>query len=153
MTSSPDAVAPTFRRAAHGSPFRVAVRNREFLAGSAHDSFPESVPDAGELIPTFAAEQADCPSPVLATDEQGPLWTRRYSDDKSAIDCAGLGEALRALDAKRMVVGHTVHEEGISSACDGRVWRIDTGLSKMYGGPMQVLQIQGDAVTVLKGRP
>jgi hypothetical protein len=92
------------------------------------------------------------PSPVLATDDQGPLWTRRYSDDRSSIDCAGLGEALRALDAKRMVVGHTVHEEGISSACDGRVWRIDTGLSALYGGPLQVLQIEGDTVTVLKGR-
>jgi hypothetical protein len=91
------------------------------------------------------------PSPVLAGDEQGPLWTRRYSDDKTAIDCAGLAEALQALGAKRMVVGHTVHEEGISPACDGHVWRIDTGLSSYYGGPLQVLQIQGDTVTVLKG--
>jgi hypothetical protein len=93
------------------------------------------------------------PSPVLAGDEQGPLWTRRYSDDKAKVDCAGLAETLKALGAKRMVVGHTVHEEGISPACDGRVWRIDTGLSSHYGGPLQVLQIQGDIVTVLKGRP
>jgi hypothetical protein len=92
------------------------------------------------------------PSPVLATDEQGPLWTRRYSDDKSGLDCPGLAEALRALGAKRMVVGHTVHEEGISSACDGRVWRIDTGLSAFYGGPMEILEIQGDQVTVLRAK-
>jgi alpha-ketoglutarate-dependent taurine dioxygenase len=62
----PGAVAPTFRRVEHGSPFRVPVRDRPFLAGSAHDNFPENVPDAGETIPVFAAEQADCPRPVLA---------------------------------------------------------------------------------------
>jgi alpha-ketoglutarate-dependent taurine dioxygenase len=59
-------VAPTFHRVEHGAPFRVPVRNREFLAGSAHDNFPESVPDVGEMIPTIAAERADCPRPVLA---------------------------------------------------------------------------------------
>jgi alpha-ketoglutarate-dependent taurine dioxygenase len=59
-------VAPTFRRVEHSAPFRVPVRNREFLAGSAHDSFPESVPDAGEMIPTLMAAQVSCPYPVLA---------------------------------------------------------------------------------------
>ena len=49
------AAAPAFRRVGPGAPFRVAVRNREFLAGSAHESFPESVPDAGEMIPTLQA--------------------------------------------------------------------------------------------------
>lgn len=87
---------------------------------------------------------------ALANDQEGPLWTRRYSDDKSGVDCAGLQATLSALSAKRMVVGHTPHEEGISSACDGHVWRIDTGLSGYYGGPTQVLEIRGDQVTVLK---
>lgn len=87
---------------------------------------------------------------ALGNDQEGPLWTRRYSDDKSGVDCAGLQATLTALSAKRMVVGHTPHEEGISSACDGRVWRIDTGLSSYYGGPSQVLEIRGDQVTVLK---
>jgi hypothetical protein len=92
------------------------------------------------------------PSPVLAADERGPLWTRGYSDDKAGIDCEGLGEALRALGVKRMVVGHTVHQDGISAACDGRVWRIDTGMSAFYGGPLQALEMRGDAVTVLRDR-
>jgi hypothetical protein len=29
------------------------------------------------------------------------------------------------------------------------VWRIDVGLSRAYGGPIQVLEIRGDAVSVL----
>jgi hypothetical protein len=87
--------------------------------------------------------------PALATQEDGPLWTRRYSDDAAPIDCAGLRETLAALGVDRMVVGHTPHRDGISAACDGHVWRIDTGLSKYYGGALQVLEIQGDKATVL----
>jgi hypothetical protein len=90
------------------------------------------------------------PPPELAEDPEGPLWTRRYSNDKTALDCDGLGAALAALSVKRMVVGHTPHEKGISSGCDGRVWWIDCGLSKVYGGPMQVLEIRGDRVVVLR---
>jgi hypothetical protein len=93
----------------------------------------------------------DGPSPVLAGDQDGPLWTRRYSDDKAGVDCAGLAEALKALGIERMVVGHTPHDGGISSACDGHVWRIDTGLSAYYGGPLEILEIKGDKATVLHG--
>jgi hypothetical protein len=87
---------------------------------------------------------------ALANDEEGPLWTRRYSEDKSGIDCAGLLSTLTALSATRMVVGHTPHQDGISPACEGRVWRIDTGLAGYYGGPTQVLEIRGERVAVLK---
>jgi len=66
VNTSSGAVAPTFHRVGHGPPFSVPVRNRAFLAGSAHDSFPESVPDVGEMIPTLAAQEADRPRPVLA---------------------------------------------------------------------------------------
>jgi hypothetical protein len=89
--------------------------------------------------------------PALATQEDGPLWTRRYSDDAAPIDCAGLRETLAALGVERMVVGHTPHHDGISPACDEHVWRIDTGLSAYYGGPLQVLEIRGDKATVLRG--
>jgi alpha-ketoglutarate-dependent taurine dioxygenase len=41
------------------------VRNRAFLAGSAHDNFPESVPDFGNMIPTVASGRVDCPHSVL----------------------------------------------------------------------------------------
>jgi hypothetical protein len=38
----------------------------------------------------------------------------------------------------------------ISPACDGKAWRIDVGLSKYYGGPIEVLELRGDKATVLK---
>jgi hypothetical protein len=87
---------------------------------------------------------------ALAADPEGPLWTRRYSDDKAGVDCERLGTALAALELDRMVVGHTPHLEGVSSACEGKVWRIDTGLSAFYGGAHEVLEIRGGAVNVLR---
>ena len=35
--------------------------------------------------------------------------------------------------AQRMVVGHTIQEAGINTACNDRVFRIDVGLSQGCG--------------------
>jgi hypothetical protein len=87
--------------------------------------------------------------PEAIVDPEGPVWTRAYSANPDAAACAMLDEALEILDVERMVVGHTVHTEGVTSACDGKVWMVDVGLAKYYGGPVQVLEIRGDAVQVL----
>lgn len=79
---------------------------------------------------------------------EGVVWTRVYAQD-DAQTCALLGDALARLDAKRMVVGHTVQKDGITSACDGRAWRIDVGMAAHYGGQVQVLLIEGDRVEPL----
>ncbi|MDG4767688.1 TauD/TfdA family dioxygenase [Solwaraspora sp. WMMD406] len=47
---------PAFHQVDHGEPFRIPVRDRPFLAGSAHPSFPDFVPDVGQMIPTLRAE-------------------------------------------------------------------------------------------------
>jgi hypothetical protein len=49
-----------------------------------------------------------------------------------------------------MVMGHTVQDEGISSACEGRAWHVDVGMAAHYGGPVEVLEIVGDSVRVLR---
>jgi hypothetical protein len=80
-----------------------------------------------------------------------PTWSRRESVPRpSQAACARLAEVLRALGARRLVVGHTIQDGGISSACDGQVWRIDVGMSRVYGGPVQVLSIAGERVEVLR---
>jgi hypothetical protein len=91
--------------------------------------------------------------PSVLVAEDGPVWTRVYSTEDAAPDCAALGSALAALGARRMVVGHTVQHHGITSGCDERVWRIDVGLSRAFGGPVQALEIRGDAVSVLREGP
>lgn len=89
------------------------------------------------------------PFPEVLNDENSPIWTRLYSDTRQPPDCERLQQTLVKLGAERMIVGHTVQPE-INSACAGRVWRIDTGMSQAYGGTVQVLEITSDQVQVLK---
>jgi hypothetical protein len=93
-------------------------------------------------------ELSSPPPPI--TDDEGPVWTRRYSEHDAAPDCERLARALTSLGMRRMVVGHTVQPKGISSACDDRVWRIDVGMAAVYGGPVEALEIRGGAVRVLR---
>lgn len=88
-------------------------------------------------------------APAIVMEADGPIWTRAYSSAPQAAECAALVETLRMLDSKRMVMGHTVQPQGIRSECDGRAWLIDVGMSKFYGGPIQVLELIGDAVKPL----
>jgi hypothetical protein len=82
------------------------------------------------------------------TAEDSPVWTRVWGGPQ--VDCAALKAVLTKLGAKRMVVAHTPQQAGINSQCDGALWRIDVGLSKHYGGPIQVLEL-GDSPKILTG--
>jgi hypothetical protein len=77
--------------------------------------------------------------PAALTSTDSPVWTRAAG--MPDVDCALVRAALAALEVKRMVVGHTVQDGGITSACDGALWRIDVGLARRYGGPIQVLEL------------
>lgn len=101
-----------------------------------------------EVRAWLLAERPEPPAVMQAED--APLWSRAYSTTPDAAACAELSEALTALESKRMVVGHTVQQAGISAACDEKVFRIDVGMSKFYGGSVQVLEIQDGKVTILK---
>lgn len=88
--------------------------------------------------------------PALLASEASPIWNRSYSEgEPSERSCRALERALELLKAKRMVVGHTVQKQGITSACGDKVWRIDVGLAKVYGGKPAALEIRGAAVKAL----
>ncbi len=84
----------------------------------------------------------DGPPPTLTSDDS-PVWTRAVGLESA--DCGQVKTALAAMGVKRMVVGHTVQSRGINALCDGAVWRIDVGLAKVYGGPIEVLELSPDA--------
>ncbi len=92
-------------------------------------------------------QEGTTPTQAL-TAEDSPVWTRVWGGDH--VDCAALADVLKRLGAKRMVVAHTPQQAGINAQCDGALWRIDTGLSKHYGGPIEVLEL-GDPPKILKG--
>ncbi|MBA3396597.1 MAG: metallophosphoesterase [Deltaproteobacteria bacterium] len=88
--------------------------------------------------------------PLAMTSQESPVWTRAAGLDD--VDCASVSSSLAALGVTRMVVGHTVQKPGITSACNGSVWRIDVGLGKLYGGPIEVLELaDGAPPKVLRG--
>jgi hypothetical protein len=88
--------------------------------------------------------------PDFIHTRESPTWTRNYSDETDAQDCLQLQEVLERMGAARMVVGHTVQEDGITPLCEGRVWCIDSGISEYYGNRIEVLEIDGDQVRVLR---
>jgi hypothetical protein len=90
-----------------------------------------------------------CDKPDVLDSTESPMWLRSYSVPSPKEEALEeLDTVLGALDAKRMVVGHTPQLKGINSAVTehGReVWRCDTGMSSgMMSGPQEVLEILGD---------
>ncbi len=87
--------------------------------------------------------------PALNGDDT-VIWSRAYGEPNvPERGCEALEQVLQAVKVKRVVVGHTVQKDGISSACQDQVWRIDVGLAKHYGGKTAVLEIEGDRVRAL----
>jgi Calcineurin-like phosphoesterase len=89
------------------------------------------------------------PAPADIHNSKSPTWTRIYSDAPDQESCQILQEVLEGLGVARMIVGHTVQEEGIASFCSDKVWCIDAGIAEYYGGAPAVLEIVGDQVRVL----
>ncbi len=89
-------------------------------------------------------------APLMVREEDSVVWNRQFADEKKESDCQILEKTLSMIPAKRMIIGHTVHAEGITSDCNNSVWRIDTGISKYYQGKIQVLEIKGEKIKVLK---
>lgn len=84
--------------------------------------------------------------------QEAPFWARRYSLASPLSEaCAELDRVLGAVGAERMVVGHTPQKQGINSACNAKVWRIDVGLSAYYGSePAEVLEITPSSVRPIR---
>jgi len=89
--------------------------------------------------------------PRIVQSDDAPVWTRLYGEQEvSELACRALGEVLKSLSAKRLVIGHTVQKAGINAACNDQVYRIDVGLSRYYGeAPAQVLEIRDGTARVL----
>jgi hypothetical protein len=94
--------------------------------------------------------RGQAPAPPWSRGADTPIWTRLYSREVGEEACTTAAEVLGALNARRMIIGHTVHRDGITSYCDGMVWAVDVGKAEYYGGGVEVLEIAGDSVRVLR---
>jgi hypothetical protein len=159
LASVPEAARARLAAFLPGGPYAKVLAKRHIAAIVGDTAFvhggilPEHVEGLAQLDADVRAwldgAASDARVAARVMDEQGPLWTRDYAADATPELCERVGRALTLLGATRMVIGHTVQKGGITSACDAKLWRIDVGLSRYYGGPTQVLEIRGDAVKVL----
>lgn len=93
--------------------------------------------------------EGEGPTPEWTHEKDSPVWMRHYSDEVDDADCELLAEVLDRLEAKRMIVGHSVHLEKLTPYCEGKVWCIDAGMPAYYGGKVRVLEIKGDAIRMI----
>lgn len=64
-----------------------------------------------------------------------------------------LNATLEAVGGRAMVVGHTPQMAGANYECDGRIWRIDAGMSSgVLGAAPQVLEFGRDEEGQLQAR-
>jgi hypothetical protein len=118
----------------------------------------------GEINHRVAAAMAaaDDGHGSILDDPLGPLWYRGLTGpdkDAEAVRAATnpptpalspeqeLDAVLAAYDAKRLVIAHTPHLEGIQILYGGRLARIDTGNSRYYGGSPSWLEIVAGTMT------
>lgn len=85
----------------------------------------------------------------VALHPESPLWTRRYSISPDERACAEVGRTLDDAGLLRMIVAHTVQDNGITAYCGGRVIAIDCGMSSHYGGPVEVIELRDGHARVL----
>jgi len=80
----------------------------------------------------------------------GPLWYRGTVGCSTLIESDRLAEALRAVGAERVVIGHTPTKTGtVLQRHGGRVIEIDTGmLNSVYSGSGHALIIEKDELWV-----
>jgi hypothetical protein len=110
-----------------------------------------------------AAMAAGDESPTsILSDPLGPLWYRGLvARDADAEEVRAavkprlppltsdqeLDAVLSKYGAKRLVIAHTPSLAGIQITNNGRLARIDTGISRYYGGPLSWLEINGNVMT------
>lgn len=92
----------------------------------------------------------------VGTDPEGPLWFRGLAEPhQPEVQAAYLQALLAAQKARRIVIGHTIQERGITLREGGRLVLIDVGMSKMtLGAPPSCLVIEGgepgDRLSIIK---
>jgi len=141
------------------NPAVIKIGDTIFAHGGISEEYAKLTIDAINSRAARAMAGADDTPQSILNDPLGPLWYRglvmRDSDAESRRGTAGLhptqqqelDAVLAAYGAKRMVIAHTPSLNGIAVTNDGHLFRIDTGMSRYYGGPLSWLEIIGDKVT------
>jgi hypothetical protein len=144
-----------------GNPAVVLIDRNLFLHGGISPAYAGvPIADINRQVSVALMAQSTDPKAII-NDDLGPLWYRglatpRADEAAPPAEPSGtvspvaappppvedqLTHLLSAYDAKRIVIGHTPILSGIAMLYDGRLIRIDTGISAVYGGKVTYLEI------------
>ena len=145
------------------NPAVVKIGDTLFVHGgisAAYATIP--IGEINKRVAAALAAQDKSPTAII-NDPHGPLWyrgliTRSGDDETTAAPVVNpaaptltidqeIDLVLRSQGAKRIIVAHTPSLTGIISSSGGRLWRVDSGNSRAYGGIPSYLEIVGDRVT------
>lgn len=100
-----------------------------------------------------AVQAGDSSPQAIINDEMGPLWYRGLISRAGETTAPAVGRptiddelagSLKGQGVKRMVIAHTPNLAGVAITHNGTLIRIDTGISRYYGGALGWLEILGD---------
>ena len=75
----------------------------------------------------------------LFLDKNGMIWDRDYGSSQPT--CAMWDVTKKLLGVDNIVIGHTV-QDNINAKCDNKIWRVDVGISSLFGtNNTQILEI------------
>jgi len=120
----------------------IKINDTVFLHGGISPKYADA--SIHEINETIRAELEDFSKLQngMTTDDNGPLWYRGLADGPESPLAEHVDRVLAKLGAKHLVIAHTVRPI-ILPRFGGKVIPIDVGLSKVYGGPPDVLIIEG----------
>ena len=117
----------------------------------------QPIDEINRRVAAAMAAGDESPTSVIS-DPLGPLWYRGLvmTDTEANAERAAakppsppltaeqeVNAVLAAYGAQRMVIAHTPDRDGIQILFGGKLARIDTGISRAYGGPLSWLEING----------
>ena len=81
-------------------------------------------------------------------DKKGVIWNRDYGSKSPS--CSDINKVNKLLNVGHMIIGHTI-QDNINSKCDNKLWRVDVGLSGIFGNKkMEILEILDNGVASFK---
>jgi hypothetical protein len=145
-----------------GNPAVVKLDGTLFVHGGISAAYTQFSPEQINRRVADALKAQDTALASITNDPAGPLWYRglvsRQPGDETTVAPAAAGAArpltideeiklvLEAFHVDRIVVAHTPSKAGIISGDNGALWRIDSAISRAYGGKLTYLEIIGGKV-------
>ena len=146
-----------------GNPAVVKLGDTLFVHGGISSAFASMpIDEVNRQVVAALTAQDESPTAII-NNPQGPLWYRglisRGDGDEATNAPTPPGATgplpidqeidlvLKSYGVKRIVVAHTPSTSGIIQGAGGKLWRIDSGISRAYNGAPTYLEIVGDKVT------